>query len=203
MRGGTRVVTVEAEVELVESRLRSGRVSCPGCGAGLRPWGWARRRPVVGVGVLQPRRSRCPQCARSHVLLPVTVLLRRAYGVGLIGAALAARAGGMGHRVIAGRLGVPAATVRGWVRVMGGRLEEARIRFLRVAAWVGVDVSVPAAAGSPWRDWVGAVAAATAAVTGRFGSAGVGGVVTMWQVASACSAGRLLAPGWPGPDSGG
>jgi hypothetical protein len=137
------------------------------------------------------------------VLLPVTVLLRRAYGVGVIGAALAARAGGVGHRVIAGRLGVPASTVRGWLRVMGGRLGAARTRFLRVAVRVGVDVPVPAAAGSPWRDWVGAVAAATAAVTQRFGLAGGGGVVTMWQVASACSAGRLLAPGWPGVDSGG
>jgi len=39
--------------------------------------------------------------------------------------------------------------------------------------------------------------AATAALTGRFGPVGVLGPVTAWQVAAACSAGRLLAPGWP------
>jgi hypothetical protein len=34
-------------------------------------------------------------------------------------------------------------------------------------------------------------------VTGRFGPVGVLGPVTAWQVAVACSSGRLLAPGWP------
>jgi len=39
--------------------------------------------------------------------------------------------------------------------------------------------------------------AATAAVAGRFGGLGVLGPVTAWQLAAACSAGRLLAPGRP------
>ena len=51
--------------------------------------------------------------------------------------------------------------------------------------------------GCPWRDLLAALGAATAALTGRFGPVGVLGPVTAWQVAAACSAGRLLAPGWP------
>ena len=47
-----------------------------------------------------------------------------------------------------------------------------------------------------------ALGAATAAVTGRFGPVGVIGPVTAWQVASASSGGRLLAPGWPSFDPG-
>jgi hypothetical protein len=53
------------------------------------------------------------------------------------------------------------------------------------------------ALGCPWRDLLAALGAATAALTGRFGPVGVLGPVTAWQVAAACSAGRLLAPGWP------
>ncbi|WP_344222770.1 helix-turn-helix domain-containing protein [Kribbella sancticallisti] len=131
------------------------------------------------------------------MLLPVTVLVRRAYGVEVIGAALLARAGGRGHRAIARTLGVPAATVRGWLRVMAGRLEPVRLYLLQVAHRAGVDQPVPKALGSPWRDVLAALGAATAAVTGRFGAVGVVGAVTGWQVAVACSAGRLLAPGWP------
>lgn len=191
-------MTVEADQVRVESRLASGQVVCPDCLGALRPWGWARPRSVQGLaGVLHPRRARCPVCLVTHVLLPVTVLLRRAYGVEVIGAALVARAGGSGHRVIGARLGVPAATVRGWLRVMGGRLEAVRTWLLRVAHRAGVDQVVPKALGSAWRDVLAALGAATAAVRGRFGVFGVLGPVTAWQVAAACSAGRLLSPGWP------
>jgi hypothetical protein len=60
-----------------------------------------------------------------------------------------------------------------------------------------VDVAVPTALGCPWRDLLAAPGAAGAALTGRFGPVGVLGPVTAWQIAAACSAGRLLAPGWP------
>jgi len=141
----------------------------------------------------------------THVLLPVTMLSRRAYGVEVIGAALTARAGGSGHRPIGAALGVPAATVRGWLRVMAARAEAARLFLWQVAARAGIDQPVPEALGSPWRDLLAALGAAMAAVTGRFGPVGVLGPVTAWQVAAACSAGRLLAPGWPprGPGGGG
>jgi hypothetical protein len=131
------------------------------------------------------------------VLLPVTVLLRRAYAVEVVGAALSGRAGGEGHRRIAGRLSVPAGTVRGWLRRAVGRLEPARVLFLQVAHRAAVDLRVPESLGCRWRDLLAALGAVTVAVTGRFGPVGVLGPVTAWQVAVACSGGRLLAPGWP------
>ena len=197
-------MTVEADPVRVESRLAAGQVDCPDCPGVLRPWGWARPRGVHGIdGVLRPRRARCSGCLVTHVLLPVTVLLRRAYAADVIGAALLARAAGRGHRSIGLALKVPAATVRGWLRVMAGRLDATRVRLLQVARRVGVDIAVPEALGCPWRDLLAALGTATAAVTGRFGPVGVLGPVTAWQVAVACSAGRLLAPGWPPPDRGG
>jgi hypothetical protein len=192
------VVTVEADPVVVEVRLVSGQLSCPGCRSLLRPWGWARARSVRGIaGPLTPRRARCSGCLLTHVLLPVTVLVGRAYAAEVVGAALAGRAAGGGHRSIAAGLAVPAGTVRGWLRVMACRLELVRLSFLRVAHRAGVDLRVPESLGCAWRDLLAALGAATAAVTGRFGPVGVLGPVTAWQVAVAVSAGRLLAPGWP------
>ncbi|MDQ2707222.1 MAG: helix-turn-helix domain-containing protein [Actinomycetota bacterium] len=196
-------MTVEADQARVELRLVGGGVDCPDCRQGLRPWGWARRREVHGIeGTLRPRRARCGRCLITHVLLPVTVLVRRAYAVEVIGVALLARADGSGHRRIAGRLGVAAVTVRGWLRVMGARLEPVRLHLVGVASRAGVDQAVPKALGCAWRDLLAALGAATAAVTGRFGVFGVLGPVTAWQVTAACSAGRLLCPGWPPPRRG-
>ncbi len=191
-------MTVEADQVRVESRLAAGQVGCPDCSGALRPWGWGRARVVHGIaGALRPRRARCPRCLITHVLLPVMVLARRAYAVEVIGSVLLARAGGAGHRGISRTLEIPAATVRGWLRVMAGRLEPTRLHLVQVACRAGVDRPVPKTLGCPWRDLLAALGAATAAVTGRFGGLGVLGPVTAWQVAAACSGGRLLAPGWP------
>lgn len=193
-------MTVEADPVVVEMRLASGLLPCPGCEESLRPWGWARPRGVHGlVETLRPRRGRCAGCLVSHVLLPVTVLLRRAYAADVIGAAVTARAAGAGQRPIGHWLGVPSATVRGWLRRLAGRLESSRVALLQVAVRAGVDVTVPSGLGCPWRDLLAALGAATAVLTGRFGPVGVLGPVTAWQVGAACSGGRLLAPGWPPP----
>ena len=73
-------------------------------------------RGESGIGWrLRPRRSRCGGCGVTHVLLPVSCLLRRADGVAVIWAALAASAAGAGYRKIAAGLGCPASTVRGWL----------------------------------------------------------------------------------------
>jgi hypothetical protein len=80
---------------------------------------------------------------------------------------------------------------------MASRLESVRVHFTVVARLAGVDIAVPKALGSPWQDVVAAVGVAAAAVTGRFGMAGVIGTVTVWQVVSSSSGGRLLSPGWP------
>jgi hypothetical protein len=191
------LVTVEADQVRVESRLTGGQLDCPDCPGVLAPWGFARRRGVRGVGSLRPRRARCAGCLVTHVLLPVTVLLRRADAARVIWAGLLTRAAGRGHRTIGLLHGVPESTVRGWLRRLAPRLEAVRVHFVLVARRAGVDLAVPKALGSPWQDLVAAVVAATSAVTGRFGAAGVIGAVTAWQVVSASSGGRLLSPGWP------
>jgi hypothetical protein len=193
------LVTVEADQVLVESRLLDRQLDCPDCPGVLAPWGFARPRGVRGIGSLRPRRARCGGCLVTHVLLPVTVLLRRADAAAVVWTGLLARGAGQGHRTIGLLLGVPASTVRGWLRRMASRLETVRVHFTLVARLAGVDLAVPKALGSPWLDVLAAMAAATTAVTGRFGMAGVIGPVTAWQVMSSSSGGRLLSPGWPPP----
>jgi hypothetical protein len=104
---------------------------------------------------------------------------------------------GLGHRRIGAALGVPAATVRGWLRRAAQRLEAMRAWFLTVAVTAGVDVRIPDGSGCRWKDLLASVATATAAIGFRFGALGLGGAVTPARVAAAASGGRLLAPGWP------
>ncbi|EHB46461.1 hypothetical protein [Mycolicibacterium vinylchloridicum] len=193
------MVTVEVDPGRVESRLAGGEMSCPSCPDGvLVRWGFARSRPVAGVGEsVRPRRSRCRECAVTHVLLPVTLLLRRAYLAELIWAAVVAKAAGAGHRLIGARLGIPGSTVRGWLRVITGRAEVVRDWFIAVVVAAGVDVSIPKATGSRCGDVLAAVEAARSAIAARFGERSVIGAVTSARAAVGCSGGRLLAPGWP------
>ena len=136
----------------------------------------------------------------THVLLPVSLLLRRAYATEVIWAALKAKAAGGGYRRIAAAVGIPACTVRRWLRVMGRRAAAVRGWFIGVAVAAGVDVSIPPKTRTAVGDVLAAVGAARSAIVSRFGS-GVGGAVTAVSVAVACSGARLLAPGWP-PVSG-
>jgi hypothetical protein len=191
------MLTVETDTAAVEERLRSGRLACPGCAGVLAGWGRARARTVRGPdgGVaLVPRRSRCTGCRATHVLLPVLLLVRRADTAVVIGAALAAKACGGGHRQIAERLGRPAGTVRGWLRRFGARVEGVRVVFTLRCRALAPDPVLPGPAGSGWADAVAAVTAAAGAFIARFSVE-----VPVWQVASAVSAGRLLSPGWPAP----
>lgn len=110
----------------------------------------------------------------THVLLPVSLLLRRAYAAEVIWAVLKAKAAGGGYRRIAAAVGIPACTVRRWLRVMGRRAEAVRQWFLGVAVAAGVDVSIPAATGTAVGDVLAAVGAARLAMVSRFGC-GVGG----------------------------
>jgi hypothetical protein len=193
------MVTVEVDPARVESRLAAGEVLCPSCPDGvLTGWGFARPRPVVGLAEpVRPRRSRCRGCAVTHVLLPVTLLLRRTYLADLIWVALTAKAAGAGHRLIGARLGVPVATVRGWLRVIDGRAEVVRHWFVSIAVTAGVDVSIPKATGSRCGDVIAAIGLATEALTARFGDGPVIGAVTAARVAVVGSGARLLSPGWP------
>ena len=191
------MVTVEADVDVVERRLSAGELCCPGCGGVLARWGRARPRRLRGPGGpvrLCPRRSRCTGCGVTHVLLPVTALLRRADAAAVIVSALAAKASRrVGFRRIAAELARPAETVRGWLRRFAGRAEAVRSVFTVWLRAVDADPVMPAPAGGPIADAVTAIAAVAAAVTHRF----VLPTVPLAVAAVAISGGRLLAPGWP------
>lgn len=193
------MVTVEADLEHVESRLKAGEIPCPSCPGGiLGGWGHARPRTIIGTAMpIRPRRARCRTCRATHVLLPVTLLLRRAYLADWIWAALVAKARGHGHRDIAHRLRIPASTVRGWLRRVSGHLRPVREWFIGVAVAVGVDPAIPTAADTAFGDTLAAISAATTATISRFGPGGILGAVTDAAMAVAASGGRLLAPGWP------
>ena len=192
------MVTVEADADGVEERLRAGALVCPVCSGVLAGWGRARGRLVRdsdGAVLIIPRRSRCTGCGVTHVLLPVLVLVRRADVAAVIGSALVAKAAGVGHRRIAAGLGRAAETVRGWLRRFAGRVEAVRAVFTWWCRALAPDPVLPGPAGSDWAEAVAAITAVAGAVAVRFGL----GTVACWEVASAVSAGRLLAPGWPSP----
>lgn len=192
------MVTVEADADGVEARLRAGELVCLVCSGVLVGWGWAGGRSVRasdGPLWITPRRSRCADCGVAHVLLPVLMLARRADAAAVIGLGLAAKAAGVGHRRIAAELGRPAETVRGWLRRFAGRVEAVRAVFTRWCRALAPDPVLPGPGGGDWADAIAAIAAAAAEVAARFGV----GEVAVWEVAAAVSAGRLLAPGWPSP----
>jgi len=145
------------------------------------------------AGVLRPRRARCSGCLVTHVLLPVVVLLRRAYAADVIGAALAAKAAGLGCRRIAVLVGRPAQTVRGWLRRFAGRVEAVRGVFTVWLRALAADPVMPGPAGSGWADALAVIDAAAVVAAGRFGLP----TVSAWELAVTVSGGRLLAPGWP------
>jgi hypothetical protein len=100
-----------------------------------------RRRDGTSVR-WRPDRAKCRSC-RSHVLLPVGFLPRRAYDVHVVGAALLEAAEGTGYRRAAAAVDVPASTVRGWltsVRARSPALVAAAVPLLRAA---GQDMSPP------------------------------------------------------------
>jgi hypothetical protein len=190
------MVTVEVDTAGVERRLLAGQLTCPACAGVLTGWGHGRERTVRGGDGpvrVRPRRSRCRTCGVTHVLLPVVMLVRRADGVVVIGAALAAKAAGGGYRSIAAALGRPAETVRGWLRRFASRTEAVRGVFTVWLRALAPDPVMPEPAEGGWADALAAIAAVARAAAGRFAVP----TASAWVVAAAISGGRLLAPGWP------
>ena len=108
--------------EWAEQALTTGEIGCPhpGCGGTLTRWGYGRRRRVCSLGVqtieVRPRRARCTLCVGTQILLPANMQPRLTDTTEVIGAALASKAAGHGHRRIAAALDRPPATVRRWLR---------------------------------------------------------------------------------------
>lgn len=196
-RGGA-VLTVGSDPAEVEARLSSAALCCPNCGGRLTPWGHGRSRTVRGEGSvrwqLRPRRARCALCGATHILLPVSCLIRRADAVDVIGAALVASAAGAGHRHIAEVLSRPASTVRGWLRRSRARAGPIREVFTMLACALWVDAGLPEPAGSALADALAAIQTCVVAAGSRWGDSVV--TTSAWRVAAAVSAGRLLTPGF-------
>ena len=129
------------------------------------------------------------------MLLPASVLLRRADAVTVIGVALLARATGAGHRRIAALLQVPASTVRGWLRRVVTVAQRVLAVFAAVAAQLGTDFVPPAPTVDPVAAVVELLGALASAVARR-----LGGSCSSWRLAAVVSGGRLLTP--TGPDLG-
>jgi hypothetical protein len=120
------------------------------------------------------------------VLLPELCLLRRRDAVAVIGAALAARAAGAGHRVIAERLGAPKDTVRGWLRRFARDAEAIRAHFSRWAFALDPELGPVGPAGGVFADAVAVIAVAARAFVLRFGPQEI------WPVVARLSGGALL-----------
>lgn len=188
--GGTRMLMVCVEPSLVEAELMGGGLLCPSCAGVLGPWGHARERVLrcrSGDRSLRPRRARCRECTGSHVLLPEIAMLRRQDEVAVIGSAIEAHVAGDGYRRIAARVGVPADTVRGWLRRFTDRAELLRAHFTRCAVVLDPEQGPVMPAGSGVADAVEAIAVAVRGWVLRFGLA------DPWQLASRLSGGLLLA----------
>jgi hypothetical protein len=172
--------------------LAAGALRCP-CGGVLRAWGHARTRTLRGLHEtrrLRPDRARCRVCQVTHVVLAAGMLPHRGYGLDVIGAALLGAARGQGHRLLATRLAVPAATVRSWLR--RARSNSEPLRQLGVRSVVAVDPELlPTQVGpTPLNEALAALAAAALAVVRRFG----GNERDLWPVIAVLTRGRLLAP---------
>jgi hypothetical protein len=182
-----------ADAQAADADLASGALACPSCHAGrLRPWGYGRERVIrLHGGVrkrVRPRRGRCGSCGATHLLVPSWLVPRRADSAGVIArAAVASALHGTGTARLGAQLGVPAATVRGWLRRLRARAEptwtEAMAMFGRLTA--GRDAPYFEPSGSPLGDalsaviacalaavaWHGYPAAALDALLDRFGLA--------------------------------
>ena len=162
--------------------------SCPACGHGKVIFdGWYPRHTRRGRVAIQRLWCTSETCGqRSHSLLPDVLVSGRVDLASVIGWALEARAAGETIVWIAGELGVPAATVRGWLRragVVGGQVA---VGLLAVAAAAGSSGRSPPSAG-PVATLVAAAERAAAAWSALSGEP-----VGRWRFAVAHCGGRLL-----------
>ena len=192
MANGEQDMILVLQPDRAEADLLAGRLTCS-CTGRLRPWAHARARLVRqrdGSWVeLRPRRARCAQCGRSHVVSPASSLPRRRDMVETVGAALEAAAAGKGHRYIADELDLPPSTVRNWLRRARARAEWSRCTATRAA--YELDPALPPAPvrPTPLASALDALGAVAAAAVRRLGLVGT----SPWAIIAAVTGGQFLA----------
>src|SRR6266508_3424243 len=137
-------------------------------------------------GPVDIHRVRCAGCQATHSLWPEVLVGRRVDLAELTGRGVELAAGGLGHRRVAAQLGVPEATVRGWLRrarQLAGRLAG---RLLALAATADPAVRAP-----PVLPGLVLLVAAVGLAAGAVGRL-LGGPVAPWRYAVLASGGWLL-----------
>lgn len=158
---------------------------CPACGHERVTFaGWWTR--LTRRGPVDIHRVACAACKTTHSLWPDVLVARRMDLAELIGAALTAAADGTGHRPIAARLGLPAATVRGWLRAFRRRAQALSSHLLALAATA--DPAIDPRTAGPAHAWAVAAVHAFCQALQRLG----GEPSHPWRLAVSATAGRLL-----------
>ncbi len=192
------MLVVDTDPRSVEAQLEAGRLACPGCGGRLSRWGFTAARTVRmrdGERSLRLRRACCRGCGATHVLLPACLTARRRDGVEVIGDALHRAALGEGHRRIAGRLGRPPDTVRGWLRAARQRAEPLRACAARWYVALDVESGPVTPQRSSLADAVEALMLMARAWRLRFGAEPLGAWErAQWLTGGVLSSASLLPP---------
>jgi hypothetical protein len=169
----------------VEPMLAAGRgpgrpagARCPDCDGLLHgSWRGYLRNVRLGRRVVRLKIARtvCGRCRRTHALLPSICVPRRLDGAPSLYLALALAARGRGHRPIALRLGLPATTVREWLRALRRGAPAQAARLWALAGELGHRSGRPPPVRGALGELHRALAAVHAGVRRRFGPAGHGG----------------------------
>lgn len=173
----------------VENDLKMGKIYCPFCHVSLSPHGHARTRFVRSNGAsieICPRRSRCPNCKKTQVLLPEILLIRRVDTVEVIGYALLEKAKGSSTKLIASSHNIPFTTIRGWIRRFARKTDEIIQLFNSFALSLDASLNVIATSESKFKDAIEAIGRALNAWRLRMGD------LRDWQIVSRISKGALL-----------
>jgi hypothetical protein len=180
---------VSSTVEtLTNGRRRFARLFWAAATLGLRPYplaallSWWTRVVTAATGPLHQLRGDPRAVARTGTP-------RRAYAIDVVGHALLASACGRSHRTIGADLGVPADTVRDWIRRVRARAEWLRVQGTMAAHRFDPMLPAIVPVGSPLADAVSVLAIAAAALLRRLGP-----IAPPWQIIAMLARGQLLAP---------
>lgn len=178
----------------IPGALSAGVVACPhdGCRGRLRRWGYARTRRVrVAPGKSEthrPHRGRCRSCGRTQVLVWARSYPRRCDSVERVATALLAAISGLGHRPIAEQIGVPATTVRDWLRRARTNAEIVRVEATLATIRLDPNAGPFNPTGTALGDMIDAVGRAASAWICRFGPQ-----PGPWRLATVLTDGGILA----------